>query len=127
MDSRRILFVRRTPETPGALALYAAHLASGQERLLIEAPCSQILAAPDGRSAAYVHAAGHFGMNLFRLPLTTPGDPAELPGPDGSPERLTDGGGIWHVHGGAWSPDGRAIVYTRDTDRGDILVLDGYR
>ncbi len=25
---------------------------------------------------------------------------------------------VWHVHGGAWSPNGRWMVYTRDFDRG---------
>jgi hypothetical protein len=35
--------------------------------------------------------------------------------------------GVWHVHGGAWSPDGRWIVYTRDFDRGNLSVIDNYR
>ena len=35
-------------------------------------------------------------------------------------------GVIWHVHGGAWTPDDEYIVYTRDFDSGDLFVIDGY-
>ncbi len=37
------------------------------------------------------------------------------------------GKGIWHVHNGGWSPDGKSLVYTRDTDQSDIYVIEGYR
>ena len=40
---------------------------------------------------------------------------------------MTDGRGVWHAHGGAWTPDSRHIVYTKDFDRGNLFVIDGYR
>ena len=42
-------------------------------------------------------------------------------------KQVTFGKGVWHVHGGAWSPDGRWMVYTRDFDRGNLSVIDNYR
>ncbi len=65
---------------------------------------------------------------LLRLGLPDKADTASgLPRPVGSPEQITFGNGIWHVHGGAWTPDSTTIVYTRDFDQGDINVIDNYR
>ena len=51
----------------------------------------------------------------------------QLPRPLGEPQQLTRGESTWHVHNGGWSPDGKAIVYTRDLDSGDIYVIENYR
>jgi Tol biopolymer transport system component len=126
-DSRSVVYVRHAAGARGTLEVYAANVRTGEERFLLRAPCAQVMVAPDGLSLAYVHAAGHFGMNLFRLPLAAPDGDDGLPRAAGDPTRLTDGGGIWHVHGGGWFPDGESLVYTRDTDRGDVFVLEGYR
>ncbi len=31
------------------------------------------------------------------------------------------------AHSGGWAPDGKALVYTRDTDNFDIYVIENYR
>ena len=43
----------------------------------------------------------------------------------GEPVQITHGKGEWHVHNGDWSPDGRQVVYTRDTDSGNLYLLEG--
>jgi len=63
----------------------------------------------------------------YILPLARPDSPAELPEVAGDPEQVTFGGGIWHVHSGAWTPDDEWIVYTRDFDSGALFVVDQYR
>jgi hypothetical protein len=45
----------------------------------------------------------------------------------GEPAPLTDGRGLWHVHNSGWARDGKSIVYTRDTDSGDIYVMENYQ
>ena len=45
----------------------------------------------------------------------------------GKSEQLTEGKGNWHMHNGGWSPDSKAIVYSRDLDSGDIYVIENYR
>jgi serine/threonine protein kinase len=45
----------------------------------------------------------------------------------GKARQLTDGNSIWHIHNGGWWPGGKAVVYTRDFDQGDILVIENYR
>jgi hypothetical protein len=83
--------------------------------------------APDGSSVAYNSADGHFSVNRYVLTLVRPTSAKELPHATGAPRQVTFGKGRWHVHGGAWSPDGRWIVYTRDFDRGNLSVINNYR
>ena len=48
-------------------------------------------------------------------------------GDSGEPEQITFGQGVYHVHDDAWTPDSKQIVYTRDFDRENLLVIDNYR
>ena len=45
---------------------------------------------------------------------------------NGNPRQITAGGGDWHVHKGTWFPDGKTIVYTRDSDQGNIYTIESY-
>ena len=74
-------------------------------------------------AVALVQSASHFDQQLFRLRLEPPTTADGLPRAVGELERLTGGKGRWHVHNGSWSPDGQSIVYTQDTDDGDIYVI----
>ena len=65
-------------------------------------------------------------MNRYLLQLTPP-DADRLPNAIGEPEQITFGNGDWHVHGGAWTPDSKRIVYTKDYDRGNLYTIDNYR
>jgi Tol biopolymer transport system component len=125
LDDHRVVYVRsaRDGGTPG---LFVADLESGREQLLLEGPCGEVAVSADGRWVAYVQALSHFGMNLFRLPLSPPSTDDGLPQAAGPALPVTKGAGLWHVHGGAWSRDGKKMVYVRDTDRADIYVIDGF-
>ena len=65
------------------------------------------------------------GLQRYDSILCGPGQPLSgLPSRLGEPVQLTDGQGRWHIHNGGWSPDGKEAVYTRDTDTGNIYVID---
>jgi len=124
-DSRRILYLRAMEK--GLPELRAVDLESGEEAVLLQEQIMELMVSPDGRTAAYSHALSHFNMNLFLLPLQPPASPHGLPRAAGAPKQITDSRGAWHVHGGGWSPDGKRIIYTRDTDQGDIYSIENYR
>ena len=125
LDSRRVLYTRNGED--GRIEVVAANLETGEERLLLKANATELSVAPDGRSVAYNSADGHFSMNRYVLTLVRPTVATELPRATGESRQLTFGKGRWHVHGGAWSPDGRSIVYTRDLDRGNLSIIEKYR
>jgi Tol biopolymer transport system component len=122
-DNRRVIYLRSADDGSGTVEMRVADLKTGEEALLFTGPSAELAVAPDGGAVIYNHAASHFNMNLFMLPLEQSITTDRLPRPIGEPVRLTEGKGAWHVHGGGWSPDSRAIVYTRDHDRGDIYVI----
>jgi hypothetical protein len=109
------------------MELVAARLGTGKEALLLRGPTAEIVAAHDGRGVAFLHSASHFNMQLHVLRLVPPSSPDGLPRPMGKPQPLTHGESSFHVHNGGWSPDGKAIVYTRDLDSGDVYVIENYR
>jgi Tol biopolymer transport system component len=111
----------------GRIEIVATNLDTGEEGLLLKANATELSVAPDGSSVAYNSADGHFSMNRYVLTLARPAGAKDLPRATGAPRQVTFGKGRWHVHGGAWSPDGRWIVYTRDFDRGNLSVIDNYR
>ena len=74
--------------------------------------------------ATFVSAQNDLLVTPDPLPPPTPDD--GLPRAAGPALPVTRGAGLWHVHGGAWSRDGKTMVYVRDTDRADIYVIDGF-
>jgi Tol biopolymer transport system component len=125
LDSRRAIYTRNGAD--GRIEMIATNLDTGEEGLLLKANATELSVAPDGNSLAYNSADGHFSMNRYVLTLVRPSHAKELPRAAGAPRQVTFGEGKWHVHGGAWSPDSRWIVYTRDFDRGKLSVIDNYR
>jgi Tol biopolymer transport system component len=125
VDSRRVIYTRNG--TDGRIEIIATNLETGEETLLLKANATELSVAPDGSSVAYNSADGHFSMNRYVLPLGRPTSATQLPRAAGAPRQVTFGKGRWHVHGGAWSPGGQSIVYTRDSDRGTLSVIDSYR
>jgi Tol biopolymer transport system component len=101
----------------------AIHLETGREVLLFEGPHIEIAVDLNGQALTYCAAMSHSNLNLHVLWLEEGAD--GLPRATGPPEAITAGDGLWHVHNGGWSPDGRSVVYTRDTDTGDVHVLEG--
>jgi len=74
---------------------------------------------------SYCSTESHFNTNLHILTLNRPLTPGGLPLPTGQPRKVTHGDGEWHVHNGGWSPDGQSVIYTSDTDTGDVHILEG--
>jgi len=120
LDGNRIVY---TTLVEDGLELRAANLETNEERLLYAGPHTEMVLAPDGTAIALVKSESHFDQGLFRLRLEPPTTADGLPTAVGRLERLTDGQGLWHVHNGGWSHDGEWIVYTQDTDNGDIYLL----
>lgn len=120
LDRNRIVY---TTSTEDGLELRAANLETNEERLLYAGPHTEMILAPDGTAIALVKSESHFDQGLFRLRLEPPTTATGLPTAVGELEQLTDGQGLWHVHNGGWSHDGEWIVYTEDTDNGDIFLL----
>ena len=127
LDSSRVIYTRESERSSGTIEMVAAHLESGDETILLRKNATELAVSWDGRAVAYNSADGHFSSNRYVLPLARPDSPAELPAAGGEPEQVTFGGGIWHVHSGAWTPDDESIVYTRDFDSGALFVVDQYR
>jgi serine/threonine protein kinase/WD40 repeat protein len=127
LDSRRVIYTRESEQVPGTIEMVAAHLESGAEEVLLRKNATELAVSWDGRSVAYNSADGHFSSNRYVLPLARPDSTAELPKAAGEPRQVTFGGGIWHAHSGAWTPDDESIVYTRDFDSGALFVVDQYR
>jgi Tol biopolymer transport system component len=125
LDSHRAIYTRNGAD--GRIEIIATNLDTGEESLLIRVNATELSVAPDGSSVAYNSADGHFSMNRYVLTLMHPTSAKALPSATGAPRQVTFGKGRWHVHGGAWSPDSRWIVYTRDFDRGNLSVIDNYR
>jgi serine/threonine protein kinase len=122
LDATRIVYDWRD----GArMEMRVANLETGEEAVLLDTPFGELAVSPDGASVSYLSALSHFNMNLHVLLLKPPGSPGGLPTPDGQPRAITRGDGEWHVHNGGWSPDSKQVIYTRDTDTGDIYLLEG--
>jgi TolB protein len=122
-DARHVIY---TPAEEGRSAeMRVRNLDTGEEAVLLVEPHRELEVAPGGRAVSYCSSTSHFNMNLHMVYLDPPATPGGLPTPRGVPEAVTQGRGLWHVHNGSWSPDGKQVIYTRDTDAGDILVMSG--
>ncbi|HEU5181003.1 MAG TPA: hypothetical protein VFW45_09430, partial [Candidatus Polarisedimenticolia bacterium] len=119
-DADHVIYAVEGPEPE----MRVANLKSGESSVLLKTPFGEIQVSPDGSGVSYCTALSHSNMNLFLLPLA-PAPSGGLPRPAGPSRAITDGKGEWHVHNGGWSPDSRQVIYTRDTDTGDIYLLEG--
>jgi hypothetical protein len=122
-DSRIVVYTRKAGDASDTLETRVADLETRAEALLLRGPTAELAVSRDGSSLACVRSASHFDMQLQLVRLAAPARPGELPRAIGKPEPLTQGEAAYHVHNGGWSPDSRAIVYTRDSDNGDIFIL----
>lgn len=127
VDGRRVIYTRNKRDGSGQIEMIAANLTTGEEVLLLDTNATEIDVTADGDAVAYNSADAHFSMNRWILRLERPNGEASLPTVGGRPRQITFGRGIWHVHGGAWAPNGEEFVYTKDFDRGNMFVIDGYR
>jgi len=119
-NSRQAVVTRRR----GSEAeLIAVDLGTGREQTLFVGALTEFDVAPDGNAVAFCFGRGHMAMGVAVLRLAAPSDPDGLPRALGEPAYLARPQGTWHVHNGGWSPDSKRLVYTQDTDYGDIYEL----
>jgi dipeptidyl aminopeptidase/acylaminoacyl peptidase len=123
LDSNRIVYRPSDPDRTQELRV--RDLETGEDELLTSATYVELEVARDGSILSFVSSMSHFNMNLHVLRLNPPTSPGGLPTPAGEVEVATHGEGEWHVHNGGFSTDGSRVVYTRDTDSGDIYLLEG--
>jgi Tol biopolymer transport system component len=121
-DDSHVVFARHNN---GVSQIIGYDLQTKEESSLLPNSALEPSVAPDGRNLLFTTAESHFNMNIWVLPLR-PG-PNGLPLPAGKPAQITDGRSGWHAHKGAWSPDGETILFTRDSDQGDIYTIENYR
>jgi TolB protein len=119
-DSRHAIYTRSHGSES---EIVAVNLETGQEQVLFVGPLMEMDAAPDGSAVAFCFGRGHMGMGLAVLKLELPSEPDRLPRAIGKPELVVRAEDNWHVHNGGWSPDSKSVVYTKDTDFGDIYEL----
>lgn len=125
-DSRHVVYIRALVSGSASPEMRIADLETGKETTLLRGPTAELIASPDGRAILYCQGPSHFGMQLYVLPLMPPAAADEMPRVVGEPHQLTRSGDPSHLHTGGWSPNGKAIVFTRDTDQGDIYIIERY-
>ena len=120
-DTRHALITRSSGTDDELIAI---DLETGNERTLFVGPIQEIDVAPDGSAVSFGYGLGHTAMGLAVLKLALPSDPDGLPRAIGEPEYLIPADGTSHIHYASWSPDSKRLVYTKDTDYGDIFELE---
>jgi dipeptidyl aminopeptidase/acylaminoacyl peptidase len=104
--------------------LLAIDLETGEEQTIFVGALQEIDVAPDGSAVSFGYGLGHTALGLAILKLEPSSDPNGLPHAVGEPEYLIPADGTSHVHYASWSPDSKRLVYTKDTDYGDIFELE---
>lgn len=123
LDGDRIIYVRKAT-SEGAGELRARNIRTGQDALILSGLFGEPSVSASGRRLAVLTSQSHYHMDAYEIALTVPGGRGGLPRAAGDPVPLTSGRGAWHTHNLAWSPDGEFIAYTRDTDAGDLYVIE---
>jgi Tol biopolymer transport system component len=85
--------------------------------LLYSGRLTEIFVSPTGNSIGFTYDVSYHNQSLYMFSKLDNGIF------DLEPYRLTNGKGLWHAHMATWFPDGKSIVYMKDTDRSNILEL----
>ncbi len=104
------------------MILLAIDPEAGREQLLFDGPHMEIDVAPDGHAVAFCGGPAHLGMKPHVLRLSSTDEGAMLRAV-GEPQLLYPLDANWHVHNGGWSPDSKSLVFTHDTDYGDLFEV----
>ena len=127
-DGRVIVYTTSAPaEGSQGRELRAIHLDTGRSVVLLEGVYANLDVSSDSSALAYVTQDNHLGQQFFSLPLSGPHPSDGLPRVTGPAQQLANGEGLWHPHTGTFSPDGNSFVYDRDTDRGDVYLIENYQ
>jgi hypothetical protein len=125
LDSRRAIYTRNGAD--GRIEIIATNLDTGEEAFTPEGERHGAECRP-GREFGRLQQRGRtLQHESIRADACPPDQRKGIASRDRRASAGHVGKGKWHVHGGAWSPDSRWIVYTRDFDRGNLSVIDNYR
>jgi TolB protein len=124
-DCRHIVYTRTATDTSGLRELVLLDLVSGDQEVILRGPYVDVAAAKTGNAVLFASGASHFSQDLFMLPLSRFAQ--ALVHTSGEPTQLTHGNGLWHVHNGTWSPDGKSVAFSRDRAEADIYLIENYR
>jgi Tol biopolymer transport system component len=117
VDSETIVYNEIKNSELELLGLRIRNIATGEDSLLYSGRLTEIFVSPTGNSIGFTYDVSYHNQSLYILSKQGNGifDP--------EPFRLTNGKGLWHAHMATWFPDGKSIVYMKDTDRSNILEL----
>jgi Tol biopolymer transport system component len=118
LDSRSIVYNRIHRSEKEVAGLRIRNIVTGEDSLIYEGRLTEIFVHPDGNYIGYAYdSVSHHNQSLYLLP--------DIGGRtySNNPVRITNGHGLWHAHMASWCPDGKSIVYVKDTDRGNIMEL----
>lgn len=92
-------------------------MVTGEDSLLYSGRLTEIFVSPSGNSIGFAYDVSYHNQSLYMLSKQDNGTFSS------EPYRLTNGEGQWHAHMATWCPDGKSIVYMKDTDRSNIFEL----
>jgi Tol biopolymer transport system component len=121
MDSKTILYNKVKSSERESPGLRIRNLATGEDSLIYSGRLTEIFVNPNGNSIGYAYdLRSHHNQSLYLLSKEDNGTFTS------EPNRLTNGEGLWHAHMASWSPDGKSIVYVKDTDRSNIYEISNH-
>jgi Tol biopolymer transport system component len=118
LDSRSIVYNRIHRSEKEAAGLRIRNIVTGEDSLIYEGRLTEIFVHPDGNYIGYAYdSVSHHNQSLYLMLNNGSNVYSD------NPVRITNGHGLWHAHMASWCPDGKSIVYVKDTDRGNIMEL----
>ncbi len=117
LDSKTIVYNKVKSSEQEIPGLRIRNVATGEDSLLYSGRLTEIFVSPSGNSIGFAFDVSHYNQSLYILSKQDNGTFAS------EPYRLTNGEGLWHAHMATWCPDGKSIVYMKDTDRSNIFEL----
>ena len=121
LDGGRLIYVRSS--TGREVEVRARDLVSGEDELLVAGFYGEPSVTDSGDWLALLTSQSHYQMDAMAVRLGV-GSRSRLPVVLEGPFPLIEGEGVWHTHNFAWAPDGEGFAYTRDTDGGDLYLLE---
>jgi len=121
LDGRRLIYARSS--TGREVEVRARNLETEADELLVTGFYGEPSVSESGEWLALLTSQSHYQMDAMAFRLA-PGSGDALPVILEGPFPLIEGDGVWHTHNFAWAPDGEGFAYTRDTDGGDLYLLE---
>jgi len=122
-DNDHIVYSKKETNESVASPMYIRSISSGKEILLVDNTVTEICVSPSNKLISYCASLSHFGQTLNILPIDYDVIFEKLVWPLEEPTVYLNGKGKWHPHNGGWTQDSKQIIYSKDTDEGDLYIL----